>query len=574
MAVIIHFLNMLGFKQKLVSKRVVFASFVLGIVPNLFAQHTYIPNGGSSQQILDRLEIKSGELANDYFHSAGKSYRRMAIANYIDSFPVNRVGLSPQDYFNMSYLINDNFEWSKSEQSLSKQNISKTFYTRQAAFYSAQQKDFNLVVNPVLYYQVSTDKYKQQYALLNNRGVEIRGNVGKNIGFYTQVSDEILKPNSWVGDLQQKEGVLPYTNFYKSYPNTFNYFLSSAYVTGSINKYMDLQFGHYRNFIGDGYRTFILGDMQPEYLTMRLNTRIWRLNYTNIWSELRDPIGGAYTTQPRHYMATHHLSLNLGKNFNIGMFETILFQRGDSLGRGAFDLNYMNPIVFYKSIENGLNSTDKAIIGINYKYNFLRHFSLYGQAVISEFVLKEILDRKGWWGNKFAIQTGLKYIDVAGVKNLDMQGELNICRPYMYTSFNSAQSFSNFGQYMGHPLGANFYEGIGIIRYQPINRLNLTAKLMYALYGNDTNGSNFGKDVRMSYTSRSNGDYGNHIGQGIETKLIMADLTATYMPKHNLFLDFKLGYRQAFSNLPQFAQRTLYFTTGIRWNIVSRNYDF
>ncbi len=560
--------------QKEIFMRVSLSVWLLCPVSNLYAQHTYIPVGGSTQQILDRLEIKSGELANDYFHSAGKSYRRMAIANYIDSFPVGKVKLSSQDYFNMSYLINDNFEWSNNEQSFSKQQFSKTFYTRKAAFYSTKQKDFSLIVNPVLYYQVSTDQYNKQGALLNNRGVEIRGHVGKNIGFYTQVSDEILKPNSWVGDLQHKEGILPYTNFYKTYPNTFNYFLSSAYVTGSINKYMDLQFGHFRNFMGDGYRTFILGDMQPEYLTMRLNTRIWRLNYTNIWSELRDPIGGVYNTQPRHYMATHHLSLNLGKNFNLGMFETILFQRGDSLGRGAFDLNYLNPIVFYKSIENGLNSTDKAIIGINYKYNFLHHFSLYGQAVISEFVLKELLDRKGWWGNKFAIQTGLKYIDVAGVKNLDMQGEINICRPYMYTSFNSAQSFSNFGQYMGHPLGANFYEGVGIIRYQPINRLNLTAKLICALYGNDTNSTNFGKDVRLSYISRSNGDYGNFIGQGIETKLIMADLTATYMPMHNLFFDVKLGYRETFSALPQFAQRTMYFTTGIRWNIVTRNYDF
>jgi hypothetical protein len=83
----------------------------------LFAQHTYVSQGSLSEHILDRLEIKSGELPTEYFHSAGKSYRRMAIANYVDSFKVNKIGLSRQDYFNMSYLINDNFEWSNSEQS-------------------------------------------------------------------------------------------------------------------------------------------------------------------------------------------------------------------------------------------------------------------------------------------------------------------------------------------------------------------------------------------------------------------------------------------------------------------------
>jgi hypothetical protein len=539
-----------------------------------FGQHTYIPYGGPTSHILDRLEIKSGQLATDYFHTINKSYRRQAIANYVDSFPVNKVGLSSQDYFNMSYLINDNFEWSSNEGSKSKKPFLKQFYTRKAAMYSAQIKDFNLVVNPVLYYQMSTDKWNGKNALINNRGIEIRGNVGDRIGFYTQVSDEIIQVNSWVGDYRQRTGVMPYANFVKSYPGYSSYFLSSAYVTASLNKYMDLQFGHTRNFIGDGFRTFILGDMNPEYLTMRLNTRIWKMNYTNIWTELRDPIGGAYTIQPRHYMASHHLSLNLGKNFNLGLFETILFHRDSGYVNTGFDINYLNPIIFYKSIENGLNSTDKAIIGINYKYNFAKHFSWYGQIVFSEFVLKELVNRTGWWGNKYAVQTGIKYIDVAGINNLDIQGEFNLARPFMYTSYSDKQTFSNFGQFLGHPLGANFYELVGLIRYQPLNRLNITAKIIYSLYGNDTNGSNFGKDITLSYRSNSAGDYNNFIGQGVETKLLMGDLMATYMPKHNLFVDFKIGYRRTVAALSLFDQETFYLSLGLRLNINYRNYDF
>ena len=537
-------------------------------------QHTYLPQGSQSEHILDRLEIKSGELPSQFFHSTGKSYRRMAIANYADSFPVNKVGLSHQDYFNLSFLINENFEWSSSEQSKTKKPILKQFYSKKAALFSVQIPDFNLVVNPVLYYQMSTDNYKGERALINNRGVEIRGNIGNRIGFYTQVSDEILKPNSWVGEYYKRDGTLMYANFVKNYGTYYSYFLSSGYISASMNKYMDLQFGHYRNFIGDGYRTFILGNMHPEYLSLRLNTRIWKLNYTNIWAELRDQNLGSYKVQPRHYMATHHLGINLGKNFNLGIFETILFHRDSGYVNTGFDPNYLNPIIFFKSIENGLNSTDKAIIGMNYKYNFLKHFSWYGQVVISEMVLKEILARNGWMHNKFSVQTGLKYIDVLGVKNLDLQGEINLARPFQYTSYSSAQSFSNMRQFMAHPLGANFYEGIGIIRYQPINRLFLVGKMIYALYGNDTNGSNFGKDIRYSYYTHSSGMYGNYIGQGVETRLLMADITGTYMPFHNLFIDAKLGFRKTISEMEMFVSETMYFTLGIRLNIVQRNYDF
>jgi hypothetical protein len=560
--------------MKILGQKIFLLLLFMPIYGALFAQHTYVPQGSLSEHILDRLEIKSGELPTEYFHSAGKSFRRMAIANYVDSFKVNRIGLSKQDYFNMSYLINDNFEWSNSEQSKTRKPFLKQFYTRKAALYSVQIPDFNLVVNPVLYYQLSTNKWNGENALINNRGIEIRGNVGSRIGFYTQVSDEILKPNSWVGEYYTRDGTLMYANFVKGYGTYYSYFLSSGYVTGSLNKYMDLQFGHYRNFIGDGYRTFILGNMHPEYLSLRLNTRIWKMNYTNIWAELRDPNPGAYKVQPRHYMATHHLSLNLTKNFNLGIFETILFHRDSGYVNTGFDANYLNPIIFYKSIENGLNSTDKAIIGMNFKYNFLKHFSWYGQFVISEFVLKEIMAGDGWMHNKFSVQTGIKYIDVAGIRNLDLQGEFNMARPFQYTSYSAAQSFSNMRQFMAHPLGANFYEGVGIVRYQPVNRLYLCGKIIYALYGNDTNGSNFGKDIRYSYNTHSSGMYGNYIGQGVETRLLMTDLTGSYMPFHNLFVDAKIGYRRTLSEMDLFKSEAFYFTLGIRLNIVQRNYDF
>ncbi|MDP1728048.1 MAG: hypothetical protein Q8M15_14780 [Bacteroidota bacterium] len=558
--------------------RIIRILFLIALnLPTTSAQQTYIPYGTLSNHILDRLEIKSGEFANDYFHSTLKSYRRKAIAEYIDSFPVNKVRLSDRDYFNMEYLINDNFEWSRNENTQSKQKFLNRFYHRKAAMYSVQIKDFNLIVNPIIYYQLSTDKFNGTNALLNNRGIEIRGNIGDKIGFYTQVSDEIIQPNSWVGEYFSRDGSLLNANFIKSYGAYHNYFLSNAYVTGSLNKYMDLQFGHVKNFIGDGFRTFIISDQSPEYLTLRLNTRIWKMNYTNIWSELRDrpiPGGNGRSMQPRHYMATHHLSINLSKNFNLGIFETILFQRDSGYTNTGFEPNYLNPVVFYKSVENGLNSVDKSIIGINYKYNFLKHFSWYGQIVFSEFILKNMLAGTGWWGNKWASQTGLKYIDAFGLSNLDLQAEVNICRPFMYTSFNPQQTFSNFRQFLAHPLGANFYESATIIRYQPSNRITITAKIIFAKYGNDTNGSNWGKDIRLDYNTKSSTEFGNFIGQGISTRLIYSELLASYMPRHNLFLDFRFGYRKTSASLTQFDSNTAYFSLGIRLNIAQRFYDF
>ncbi len=569
-------------KIRILPKAILLLLFISSLQVNTsFSQHTYTRPGGLTDHLLDRFEIKSGALANDYFHTTLKSYRRKAIANFVDSFPVNAVSLSTQDYANLAYLINDNFEWSKQESSSSKRSILNTFYKKKAAMHSVQIPDFNLVVNPVLLVQQSTESNSgNQLAMINNRGVEIRGNIGKNIGFYTQVSDEVIKNYSWVEkSIQYPEFTIPYVNFYKSNSTnqSYNYFLSNAYVSASINPYMDLQFGHTTNFIGDGYRSMILGNNHPEYLNLRLNTRIWRLNYTNIWGELRaraplTSIGRG--VQPRHYFATHHLSLNLGKNFNIGLFETILFNRDSGYVNTGIDPNYLNPVIFYKSVENGLNSVDKSIIGINFKYNFLKHFSFYGQFILTELVLKELLARNGWMHNKFGGQMGLKIIDVAGIKNLDLQGEFNYARPFLYASYNTYQSLSNFGQNLAHPYGANFYEYIGIVRYQPVNKLYITGRLIFATYGNDSNGSNWGKDPKKNYDLHTSEEYNNFIGQGVATNFLTGELIGSYMLKHNLFIDMRFGLRKINSTLAIYEMNSLYFTFGIRLNINDRQYDF
>lgn len=551
----------------------------LCIIKPVSGQHSYIPLGQTSMHILDRMEIKSGELNNQYFHSSNKSLRRKAIAEYSAQVIDSINNLSKQDQFNLDYLLTDNFEWSKSKNSLSKKKISKQFYQEKAALFSVVNPEYSIILNPVLYYQITNNDSRGEKALINNRGLELRGHIGKNIGYYSQISDELINPLSYSWKRYEYDTNFMYSNFYKFEQNGgISYFSSNAYITANLNKFMDLQFGHTRNFIGDGYRSFILGDNQPEYLNLKLNTRFWRINYTNIWAELRSypnnltAVGGR-TPQPKHYMAAHHLSINITKNFNFGIFETILFQRDSGHVTTGFEMNYLNPIIFYKSVENGLNSVDKAIIGLNAKWNIKKKVSLYGQFVIAEMVLKDLLAGNGSYANKFGVQAGMKYIDAFGLNNLDLQGEINLSRPYMYTSYLPRNSYSNFRQSMGHPLGGNFKEIIGIIRYQPVDRISILAKLIIYVQGLDTNGSNWGSNIRKSYYDNTN-TTGNFIGQGVKVNTYLAELTATWMPKHNLYIDAKYTIRKASSVVDWFNEKTNFFSFAIRYNFGLRNYDY
>jgi hypothetical protein len=139
----------------------------------------------------------------------------------------------------------------------------------------------------------------------------------------------------------------------------------------------------------------------------------------------------------------------------------------------------------------------------------------------------------------------------------------------MYTSFDAKNAYVNYNQNMAHPTGANFREYIGIVRYQPTNKLSMTTHCIYSTFGNDTNGSNWGKDIRMSYNSRMN-EYGNFIGQGVKTNMLIGELTLTYMIWHNIFIDVQATYRQVTSVLQQFESQTLNGSVALRWNISAR----
>ena len=151
--------------------------------------------------------------------------------------------------------------------------------------------------------------------------------------------------------------------------------------------------------------------------------------------------------------------------------------------------------------------------------------------------LKEIKAGNGWWANKFGIQLGGKYIDAFGVKNLDLQGEINMVRPFTYSHYDSLANYTHYNQPMAHPLGANFVEAIGIIRYQPHPKWTTSARLIVWKQGTDTANSNFGSDIFKSKYFPLTGDYGYSLPTGPRATGVNAQLLVSYEVKENLFLE-------------------------------------
>ena len=565
------------------NNRLLLAVLTLLMLLNLhgsMAQSVYAPLNTDYNYLIDRNEIQSGQLNS--LHSSFKPYLRSEIAHTIEHTNLDStIKKANQDDFNNSYLKTDNWEHLNTTVN-SKKALLKFCFTKPNALLSYQDKDFEIQTNVVLQTQIGAESNATGYRYTNTKGVEIRGMINKKVGFYSFLTDNQINYNTYVNNFIATMGAVPGEGFHKPFKVTARDFITArGYITFKATKNINMQFGHDINFIGNGMRSLILSDFGNSYLFLKIQTNVWKLKYTNLFAQM-NAMGpndfGPNNLYPRKYFALHHLSLNVNKHFNIGLFESIVFGRSDSSNQGSFDINYMNPIIFYRWAEQQNGSPDNANLGLDFKLNMLKHFSLYGQVFIDELIFANVIASNGSWTNKQGLQIGLKTIDVFNIPTLDLQVETNMVRPYTYSHFGNYTNYTNYGQALAHPYGANFNEYIAILRYQPITKLQLTGKLIYANIGLDSNNTNlgagnFGGNIFKPYVYVSNKhSLNNVIGQGIATKLMYVSATASYMLKHNLFVDAELIARSYTNNFVD--NKALLFNLGLRMNIARRVQEF
>lgn len=566
--------------------RLVFTIFFSICVLTLaLSQSSNAPLNKDYYHLLDRQEIRSGNMAPAY-QSAIKPYLRQAIAALLDS--TNDINSSNADKFNYTYLANENWKWTDAHDNVNSKPIWNTLYKYRSNFLYGEDNNeaITIHVNPVLYLSAGGESADSRYTYVNTRGIQVHGMIDGKVGFYTYLGENQMRLPRYVRDWVGDYGVVPNEGFWKRYGDAgYDFFTVAGYISFNVTKHINFQFGHDRQFWGDGYRSMVLSDFSPPALFLKINTNVWGFNYTNLFTQVvgdtyGQPVGSLGNTRyPRKYVVLHRLSYNIGKNVNLGVFESIVFSRLDSLGNSHFELSYLNPIIFYRAIEHQHGSIDNALLGMDAKWNFLQHFSLYGQLFFDEIKVKELLQNPGWWGNKYSYQLGLKYIDVLNVSNLDLQLEYNYSRPYTYSHGSSYSqgfifsNYANFKQALAHPIGANFKEFIGIVRYQPIPKLSFVGKLIVANYGLDDPNTNYGKEILKDYATKVS-DEGNFTGQGIATDLIFTDFTASYMIWHNTFIDAKVIYRNQDSADNQYNQNSTIYSVSFRWNIAPRVQEF
>lgn len=537
------------------------------------SQGTYTPLGTATYHIMDRMDIKYGKIL-PLAHTSVKPYSKTMLGSYAESLNYSNLELSKGDQYDLKYLLMDNTEWTDSL-NYHRKAFLKTFFPENASLLAVNTPSFTLRMNPIL--QFDYGKELDDRAIFNfNKGVEFRAYIKKKLGFYFFMGTVQTRYLSYIRDerVNREFQNVPQNGFFKNYKELgHDYFTARGYMTFNVLDHVDFQFGYDNPTIGNGYRSLLLSNNANAFLFLKMNIKVWKINYQTIFAELigqYDRAGDRLLD--KKYAAFHHLNFNVTKWLDIGVFEGVIMARSNN-----FELHYLNPLIFYRSIEQDLGSPDNSVIGFDYKVNIAKSLQLYGQLVMDEFNFEQIRARNGWWANKYALQFGGKYIDVAGIDHLDLQLEYNVARPFIYThnqiGNKTLANYTHYNQELAHPLGANFREFIMVARYRVPTLPALTFQLEYMNYskGTDTTGLLMGGDIFQSSTGvTATREFDNSVGQGIAHRVNYVSFLASYEFWHNMYADLNIGARGLNSDYDPEDETDVFFSLGVRMNLPYR----
>jgi hypothetical protein len=453
---------------------------------------------------------------------------------------------------------------------------------------------FNLTVDPLLQFEAGTDfadrTHEVQYK--NTRGFLVRGNIGEQFVFESSFyENQAVYPDYIDKYIIATDNLFPQTSNYdynvipgqgrsKKYKqNGYDYSMASGYISWSPGKHLNIQAGHGKHFVGDGYRSLLLSDNAYNYPYARITTSWKNFQYTNLYASFINLTNGGASSPAfverlfqKKTASFQMLSGTFFRRLQLGIFQGMIWEAADTNNSQHLSFNTFNPVIGVNSGVFGLDHSNNILLGATWKIKVLKSISLYGQ-----FVLDEIYDANDGaeTSRKNGYQVGMKYHNVFTLRNLNFQIEYNTVRPYTYAADNAYQSYTHYNQALAHPMGANFTEAVGFVNYI-FKGFFIQLKGIYAQKGVDTLNRNFGGNVfRPSGTFPISQKLDNvHTLGGLKTTITYQDIQFGYLVNPVTNLNLYIGFTNRFETTYKGTVGTQLIYFGLRTSLTNSYFDF
>ncbi|MBL7943997.1 MAG: hypothetical protein JNM00_14605, partial [Flavobacteriales bacterium] len=352
-----------------------------------------------------------------------------------------------------------------------------------------------------------------------------------------------------------KFGVVPGFGRTKPFYITgYDYSISSGWIFVRPWKWMDLQLGHGKHIVGNGYRSLLLSDAAYNYPFAKATAYLagGRIQYSYITMQFQSLQRLPRLEVPEALFAkkagtVHFVDFVPFDNFSIGLFEGNVWQRWDTSGVRALPWQAYVPVAGIASLTHGESSTWFSLTGLNLRWRINPHVMTYGQLAYD--------------GNNEAVgwQAGFRFFDL-GIKRLDLRVEFNSTGDNFYSNRAGAENYTHMNQPIGYIAGAAVNE---MIVQGALNRRRffIKASVNYLEQKTSVEGRILDRNLSdtLSYPVR-------HVNQ------VMAETGWVFNPKTNLQLAFGINRRLDRAGTYRLETTALY--VAFRTAIYNRYMDF
>lgn len=428
-------------------------------------------------------------------------------------------------------------------------------------------KDFILKANVFIDFEAGKDIVTDSLLSTNSRGIIIKGQIGKRLFFQTLAVENQVFVTDYQSLYIKNKHIYPGFSRVKGFNQTgFDYSYSNSYVNYVPIDNFSIQFGHGKNFIGNGYRSLLLSDYSASYPFLKFLFQNKRIQYMYLLSSFQEvnAIDSKEVVFNRNHGSFSYLNFIINKYLQVGLFEGTIWKTSGTGYNNKFKANYFNPVPFYKSISYGLNDSNNVLIGLNIQIIPQKNIQIYGQLIIDDHNLSDRFNN-----NKTGYQAGIKLFKPFNLKKLFLLCEYNRINPFTYSHDVIRQNYTHFNMPLAHPAGANLEEIVFKINYK-YKDLGIELGYIDLIQGIDSAGINFGGNVFNYSQSYSQSDF----MQGVKstTKYLSATLSYLINPTINSRIFVSVIRRTNNYNSIIKTSNLIYF--GIRTNIFNHSTDY
>lgn len=436
---------------------VLFITFLLVSICALqsHAQIELVPAEHEVYTFLKRLQIK-GVLTGQYSSSFLPIDRR-TVAKHLSDVIENRDRLSRAENSALErYMTEFSYELGLPREeriSIIHNGLTDIFSARQKYLY--RYEDEKAVISSDIYlageYQYhDIGTIPDTYASLWQIGGGLSGTVSNWLGF------SLHAVNGYVGGSRElgKQNIEVARSYKIEEPDSRFYDFTRGHIRAA-NEWGSVTIGRERLIGGNGAlrSTLLFSDYAPkiDYIGLNLHYSRFFFNFFHGWLLgegkfifLDDGIRTMHF--PEKYLSFHRFgAFFFDARMQIAVSEIIVY--GD---RGV-EIAYLNPFLFFKSVEHSFRDRDKAMLVLDMQIRPYPGIELYGDLLIDDLAFDKL--GTDWYGNQIAYRVGGNATPPMG--NLTLNIDYVRIRPYVYTHRIFFNSYEHAGYPIGHPLGPN-----------------------------------------------------------------------------------------------------------------------